>query len=183
VQTETKTVAVQEVAQPLREGHRPLAYGQLWEDVPDHVGGGRGHATGAARRANPAALAGEADPEIVTARDHRNGSFVEAAPKGRSCVLRRHVNEACADQNEPSSQTVRPSQRFRERALERGRQLTLRRVQGLWLELEFDGCPLETAHLRLRFQNRSGQRLVCIRHCAERAAQLLADRRGERLQL
>jgi len=53
--------------QPLREGDDPLAHRHPREDVLDQVGGGLGHAAGATRRPQAAALAGERDQDIVTA--------------------------------------------------------------------------------------------------------------------
>jgi len=58
---------VEEEPRPLGKRHDPLAYRHLREHVFDQVGGGPGHPSCGARRAQAATLAGEGDQEVVAA--------------------------------------------------------------------------------------------------------------------
>lgn len=60
-------VTVKAVAQPLGQGHDPLAHRQARQDMIDQLGGSLGHPPGVARGADATAFAGEGDEEIVAA--------------------------------------------------------------------------------------------------------------------
>ena len=60
-------VAVQEVAQALRDRQHPLAHRQRREDLVDQMRRRLGHAPGVAGRTYPAAFARKRDQEIVSA--------------------------------------------------------------------------------------------------------------------
>ncbi len=58
-------VALEEVAQPLRQRQDPLPHRHLGKDVIHQVSGGLGHPPGGARRADAPPLAGESDQEVM----------------------------------------------------------------------------------------------------------------------
>ena len=61
------SIAMQEVAQPLRHCQHPLAHRQWRQDVIGEMGRRRHHAPAVARGADPATLAREGDQEVVAA--------------------------------------------------------------------------------------------------------------------